>query len=313
MKKGTIIACIVAFAVLFIIAHSLYVVNMTEQVIVTQFGKPVGQPITKPGLKFKIPFIYTIHRFEKRLMEWDGNPNQIPTKDKKYIWVDVFARWKIIDPLTFMQSVGNEIGAHARLDDVIDAATRDEITSQILIEVVRNSNREMAASDLGIQKLEAQDKIKTGRSKLAKRILEQAQKEMPRYGIELVDVRIKRINYVEEVRLKVYARMISERQRIAEQYRSEGKGKTAEILGQKDKELQKIGSEAYRKAQILQGKADAEATRIYAEAYGRDPEFYSFLKTLESYSDTVGEDTLLILTTESDYFKLLKSFPKQNQ
>ncbi len=307
MKVGTIATTVVlAIIGLILFASSIYVVDMTQQVVVTQFGRPIGDPITAPGLKMKIPFIQKANMFEKRILEWDGNPSQIPTKDKKYIWVDTFARWKIADPLKFMQSVSNELGAQARLDDVIDAVTRDLVTSHNLLEVVRTSNRAMAATELDVQTREGET-IEVGRSEIERLILERAREQMPRYGIELVDVRIKRVNYVEEVRLKVYERMISERRRIAERYRSEGQGQSAEIRGQKEKELDRITSEAYRIAEEVRGDADAEATGIYAGAYGRDPEFYSFLRTLESYKATLSGDTSVILTTESDYLKYLKS------
>lgn len=310
MSAGRVAGIIVVALVgLTVLGNSLYVVDMTEQVVVTQFGRPIGDPITEPGLKAKAPFIQKANVFEKRVLEWDGNPSQIPTKDKKYIWVDTFARWRIADPLKFMQSVANEVGAQARLDDVIDAVTRDLITGNNLIEVVRNTNREMAVSeDLDLEsQAAAAEEIEVGRSRITRSILEKAREQMPRYGIELLDVRIKRINYVEEVRQKVYERMISERKRIAERYRSEGKGESAEIRGEKEKELQRITSEAYRVAEEIRGNADAEAARIYADAFGRDPEFYTFLRTLESYGETIGEESAVILTTDSEYFKLLKS------
>jgi membrane protease subunit HflC len=304
------VAAIIALALvaLIVLGNSLYIVDMTEQVVVTQFGRPIGDPVTRPGLKVKAPFVQKTNVFDKRVLEWDGNPSQIPTKDKKYIWVDTFARWRIADPLRFMQSVADETGAQARLDDVIDAVTRDLITGNDLIEVVRNTSREMAVSeDLDLESQTATaEGIEVGRTVITSAILERAREQMPRYGIELLDVRIKRINYVEEVRQKVYERMISERQRIAERYRSEGKGESAEIRGQKEKELHRITSEAYKIAEEVRGDADAEATRIYADAFGKDPSFYSFLRTLESYGETIGKESALILTTDSDYFRLLK-------
>jgi len=299
-------ALVVFFLALIVLSNTLYVVDMTEQIVVTQFGRPIGDPVTDPGLKVRVPFIQRVNIFEKRVMEWDGNPSQIPTKDKKYIWVDTFARWRITDPLKFMQSVSNEMGAHARLDDVIDAATRDLITSYDLIEVVRNTNRDMVGAD-DEEAVPTTEPIEVGRELLTSEIFDRAADQLPRYGIELIDVRIKRINYVEEVRRKVYERMISERQRIAEKLRSEGKGESAQVRGEKEKELQRITSEAYRVAEEIRGNADAEATAIYAAAFGRDPEFYSFLQTLESYSTTLDEESALILTTDSDYFKYLKS------
>ncbi|MCD6450883.1 MAG: protease modulator HflC [Acidobacteria bacterium] len=308
--KGRHIALIIfALLGLIVLSSSIYTVNEMEQVVITQFGRPVGGAITEPGLHFKIPFIQRANYFEKRLLEWDGEANQIPTKDKKYIWVDTFARWKIVDPLRFLQSVGDEDGAQARLDDIIDAAVRDAVTSHLLIEVVRNSNRPLITEE-GELREEVAVKIFEGREKICETILKNASQIMPQYGIKLVDVRIKRINYIEDVRRKVYERMISERKRIAERYRSEGQGKVAEIQGEKEKELKRITSEAYRKAQEIMGKADAEATKIYAQAYNRDPEFYSFLRTLESYRKTLKGKTMIILTTKSDYLKYLKNIKR---
>jgi membrane protease subunit HflC len=299
------VIAVVVFLGLIVLSNSLYVVDMTQQVIITQFGQPIGDAVGDPGLKIKVPFIQKVNVFDKRILEWDGSPRQVPTRDKRYIWVDTFARWRIIDPLKFMQSVTDESGAHARLDDVIDAITRDLLTSHDLIEVVRNTDRAMEIFELDVPR-EAQVEIMIGRLGITREVLLRASAQMPRYGIELIDVQIKRVNYVEEVRQKVYERMISERQRIAERYRSEGQGQSAEIRGQKEKELQRITSEAYRTAEELKGKADAEASAIYAEAFGRDPEFYSFLKTLESYKTTLDAESTLILTTDSDYFRFLK-------
>lgn len=309
MRKKSWLTLGVAVLILIILSSSLYTIDMTEQVVITQFGNPIGDPITSPGLHMKIPFIQKVNTFEKRLLEWDGDPNQIPTKDKKYLWVNTYARWRIADPLQFFQSVRDEMGAQSRLDDIIDAATRDYITSHVLIEVVRNSNREMAVAGTEMELAEEvlMHQIAWGREGITRQILEQASQAVPQYGIELVDVRIKHINYVEEVRLKVYERMISERKRIAEKYRSEGQGKKAEIEGQMEKELQRITSEAYRTAQEIIGQADAEATKIYAAAYNRDPEFYSYVKTLETYEETLGGESWLLLTTDSDYLKYLKS------
>jgi len=293
-----------------IITGALYTINETQQVVVTQFGEPIGDPITKPGLHFKIPFIQQANYFEKRILEWDGNPNQIPTKDKKYIWVDTTARWKIVDALKFLQSVSNENGAHARLDDIIDSATRDFITSHYLVEVVRNTNRilnESRENEDSSDQISAEiEEINLGRDALTRGILHEAAKIVPQYGIELIDVRVKRINYVSDVQKKVFERMISERKRAAEQYRSEGQGKKAEIEGQMGKELKEIRSDAYRVAEELKGKADATAIDIYADAYNRDPEFYAFLKTLETYKDTIDKDTTVILTTDSEYLDYLK-------
>lgn len=299
---------IVAVVVLFVIG-AIYIVSETAQVVITQFGRPVGNPVTTAGLHFKIPLIQQAHYFDKRLLEWDGDPNQIPTMDKKYIWVDTTARWKIVDALKFLQSVGTERAAHGRLDDIINSATRDVITSHLLVAAIRDSNRildrETGEEAVTIAE-EALERITVGRHELENEILQRAEEIAPQYGIELIDVRIKRINYVEEVRTKVYDRMISERKRAAEKYRSEGRGKSAEIQGQMEKELKVITSEAYKTAQGIRGQADAEAISVYAESYNNDPEFYSFMKTLETYGDTVDSQTTIILTTDGDYYKYLK-------
>jgi len=301
-----IIIVVVIIVGLIILSGTLYTVDETQQVVITQFGEPIGKPITRAGLYAKKPFIQKVNYFDKRILVWDGSPTQIPTKDKKYIWVDTTARWRIVDPLKFLQSVGNERTALGRLDDIIDSATRDNITSHLLYEVVRNSNRKFATTELTIEREEIKEKVNFGRELITRHILEDASQIVPQYGMELIDVRIKRLNYVEEVRKKVYARMISERKRVAAQYRSEGEGKKAEIEGAKEKELRKITSQAYRQAQEIKGKADAEATKIYAQAYSKDPEFYSFLKPLETYPETLDKDSWLILTSNSDFFKYLK-------
>ncbi|MFH0877648.1 MAG: protease modulator HflC [Candidatus Omnitrophota bacterium] len=305
---------LIALVLLGVLTGTLYTVDETQQVIITQFGEPIGEPIKNAGLQIKIPFIQVANYFDKRVLAWDGDPNQIPTKDKRYIFVDTTARWRIVDPLKFMQSVGNEIGAQARLDDIIDAATRDFVTSHELVETVRNSNRllekreEEASEEEGdLFASEAIERIQVGRDALTRGILKQASGIMPQYGIELLDVRIKRINYVEDVRQKVYDRMISERKRAAEQYRSEGQGKKAEIEGQMSKELQEIQSIAKKKALMIMGEADAKATTVYADAYNKDPEFYSFLRTLEAYRDSINPSTTMVLTTDSEYYHFLKS------
>ena len=308
MKIERLIPIIVVIILgLIILGGTLYTVDQTEQVVITQFGEPIGEPITEPGLHFKTPFIQKINSFEKRFLSWDGLPTQVPTKDKRYIWVDTTARWRIVDPLKFLQTVGNERTALGRLDDIIDSATRNQITSNLLYELVRDSEREFAETELSIQVEEIMSEVQYGREKISRAILEEASQGVPRFGIELIDVRIKRLNYVEQVRQGVYARMIAERKRVAEQYRSEGQGGKAEIEGRREKELQRITSEAYKKAQEIKGEADAEATTIYAGAYNKDPEFYSFLKTLETYKGTLDENTWLILTSDSDFYKYLKS------
>ena len=311
IRKIIVIVAVIAAVVIFaFISGVIYVVDETQQAVITQFGRPIGKPVTSAGLHFKKPVIQQTHYFEKRLLEWDGDPNQIPTKDKKYIWVDTVARWKITDALKFLQSVGNELGMQARLDDIINSATRDIITSHILVEAVRNSNRILESKAEGediIVTDEALEHIKVGRETLEQTILEKAKILAPQYGIEIKDVRIRRMNYVEAVRNKVYDRMIAERKRAAEKYRSEGMGKSAEIEGQTAKGLKEIQSEAYRQAQIIMGKADAEAITIYGDAYSQDPEFYSFLKTMDTYKTTIDDKSTVILTTDSDYYKYLKS------
>lgn len=291
---------------LIVLMSSLYTINEKEQAILLQFGKPVGA-LQDAGLHFKLPWpIQEVKRFEKRYLEWDGEANQVPTSEKTYIWVDVFARWKISDPLKFYQSMNNELLAQSRLDDIIDSATRTFISENTLIEVVRNSNRELKSSIEVFGGEEELPAVRLGRDHITDLILEKAKEAMPAFGIELTDVRIKRINYTEQVRQEVYNRMISERNRIAEESRSEGKGERARIDGERQKELKKITSEAYQIAQGIKGKADAEATRIYAESFGRDPNFYSFLKTLESYKATMKANTTLILNTDNEYLKYLK-------
>jgi membrane protease subunit HflC len=263
-------------------------------------------------LHLKAPFIQKTNYFEKRWLEWEGFPNQIPTKDKKYIWVETYARWRIQDPLVFFQRVRDERGAHSRLDDIVDGETRNAIAKFDLIEVVRSTNREFETTEESaiLELSEMITKIEVGREKVAHIIFEAASKIAPQFGVELRDVRIKRINYVDEVQQKVFDRMIAERKRIASKYRSEGDGKSAEIRGQKEKELKRIQSEAYRKAQEIKGKADAEATRIYAQAYSADPEFYQFLKTLETYRTSLDSETWLLLSTESEFLKFLKGSEK---
>lgn len=311
-KGFTFVVVIVAVIVLF---KSAYVVDETEQVVITQFGKVVGEPLTEPGLNFKVPFIQKTNYFPKNLQDWDGDPGQVPTLQKKYIWVDTFARWRIVDPVRFLKTTTDLGQAGARLDEIIDPAVRNAITSYKLIETVRKSNRPLDTleeAEEGGETIE-QDQttsyaIETGREKITREILANAQPKLTGFGIELVDVKIKRINYTEQVRESVYNRMIAERNQIAERYRSEGQGKAREILGDKEKDLKEITSEAYRKAQEIMGKADAEATRIFAEAFGVDPEFYSFTKTLEAYSETMDKDSSLVLSTDSEFFKYLKEY-----
>jgi membrane protease subunit HflC len=311
-QTTTVIIVVAAFLVLIVLLNAFYIVSETNQVIITQFGDPIGGAIINPGLHIKAPFIQKANYFEKRWLEWDGDANEIPTKDKKYIWVDTYARWRIIDPLVFFQRVRDERGAHSRIDDIIDGETRNAIANFDLIEIVRSTNREFEMTEeaeiLDLASIIV--KIQTGRERIAQIILEKSSETTPEIGVELKDVKIKRINYVDEVERKQFDRMISERQRIASKYRSEGDGKSAEIRGQKEKELLKIQSEAYRTAQEVKGKADAEATAIYADAYNRDPEFYQFMKTLEVYRTIMDKETWLLMSTDAEFLKYLKSTRK---
>lgn len=310
-SKGFIIVVIVA-GVLLLFA-SAYVVDETEQVVVTQFGKVIGSPKTTPGLYFKIPFIQNTNYFPKNLLRWDGDPGQIPTLDKTFIWVDPFARWRIVDPIKFFQTVNNTDRAIGRLDEIVDPAVRNFVTSFRLIEAVRSTNRELDTFEIGLEDLKKETsgyRISTGRDKITQGIIEQAQPKLAQFGIELVDVKIKRINYVEEVRNSVYGRMIAERKQIAEKFRSEGRGEAQKILGEKERDLKEITSEAYRKAQEIKGKADAEVTKLYADAYGIDPEFYSFIKTLEIYTESLDDKSSLVLSTDSEFLKFMKGYPK---
>lgn len=304
---------IFVFLVLLVLLNSFYIVYEYDQVIITQFGEPIGDAITKPGLHMKVPFIQKANRFEKRWLEWDGDANEIPTKDKKYLWVDTYARWRISDPLVYFQRLRDERGAHSRIDDIIDGETRNAVAGYDLIEIVRSSNREFeeseetAMADISYVVTE----ITTGREKIAQIILEESSLKASDLGIELRDVRIKRLNYVTEVQRKVFDRMISERQQIASKYRSEGDGESAKIRGEKERELKRIQSGAYRRAQEIKGEADAEATRIYALAYNLDPEFYQFMKTLEMYIESLDKETWMLLSTDAEFLKYLKSSAKR--
>jgi len=313
MRALILVLVVVAIIVLF---ASTYTVLEAEQVILTQFGKPVGGAVTEAGLHFKKPFIEKARRFDKRVLEWDGEANRIPTKEKRFLLVDTTARWRITDPLKFLQSLrGEESIAQSRLDDILDNATRTWISDNDLIEAVRTSDREFAASVVddafGVgTDVAAKLRIEVGRERIIQGILEQAQPQVADLGIEIVDFRFRRIEYDASTRKSVYERMISEREEVAERYRSEGHARAAEIDGEKDKELKRIESEAIRKAEIIRGEADAEVTRIYAQAYGADPEFYAFFRTLETYRTAFGSggsgDTTLVLTTGSQFLRYLK-------
>ena len=297
-----------AAAAVLLLALSLYTVSETEQAILTQFGEPVGGPITAAGLHFRVPLVRLVHRFDKRWLEFEGSPNQIPTKDKKYIWVETYARWRIIDPLKFYQNVGDERGAQSRLDDIIDGQTRNAVASFDLIEIVRSTGREFQVTEdlAGIGSAEAMAPVRSGRSAIAKIVLEKAAQITPSFGIEVEDVRFLRINYIDSVQQKVFERMTSERKRIAERSRSEGQGKAAEIRGQKERDVLAASSEGYKKAQEKKGTADATSTAIYARAYGRDPELYQFMKSMETLQSSLDEKSWLLLSTDSELLKYLK-------
>lgn len=301
-----VISALLIFLILvlfLVLSGAMYVVNESNQVVITQFGNPVGDSITTPGLKIKVPLIQKANYFEKRFLEWDGDSNQLPTKDKRFIHVDTYARWHITDPLKFFQRLRDERGAQSRLDDILDGETRNTIAKHNLIEVVRSTNRSLTGSE---EAEKSSMKIHFGRDKLAKEVLKAASGRTSDLGIEILDFRFKRINYVEQVRKEVYSRMISERRRIAEEFRSEGAGEAASINGQRDRELKVIQSEAYRQAQQIQGQADAEATAIYAKAHNGDPDFYQFLKTMEVFDETLDKDTTLLLDTNGEFFRFLE-------
>ena len=305
MKKGVLL--IIVIAVILVAQDAFYVVNEAEQAIVTQFGKPVGD-VVKPGIHLKLPFFHDVNRFEDRILKWDGDPNQIPTKDKKFIWVDTTARWRITDPLQFFKTVATERGALSRLDDIIDSVVRDAVSGHLLVELVRGSDYEAEGIErFEVEGVEIKPEEMLGREQILANILAEASASTPEYGIELLDVQIKRINYVEQVRTRVYERMINERKKVAAQYRSEGEGEKAEILGQMQRELKTINSEAYRQALEIRGAADAKAAAIYADAYNQDKDFYNFLRTLESYKKTIRNNGRMIISTDSDYYRYLKN------
>jgi membrane protease subunit HflC len=291
------------------VGSAVFVVWETEQVIKTQFGKPVGGPIAEPGLHFKLPMVQRVHRFEKRFLEWDGDATELTTKDKRFIFVDTYARWRISDPLLFFQRLQDERRAQSRLDDILDGETRNAIAKHNLVELVRSSNREPVRDETQLDVQSQLEEIQFGRERTRQEILVAAQRRTQDLGIEVLDVQFKRINYVEDVRRKVYDRMIAERQRIAERYRSEGEGEAARIRGELERELKRIQSEAYREAQGIVGKADAEATEIYARAYDQSADsrgFYEFLKTMETLVSTTDESTSILLSTSGDFYRFLK-------
>lgn len=312
MKNFSKIATtILAFIVVIVVNDGFYIVDETEQVVITQFGNPVGDSVTEPGLNFKLPFIQTANYFEKRYLEWDGDRNQVPTKDKKFIFVDTYARWQITDPLQYFQRLGDERGAQSRLDDILDGETRNAIAAHNLVELIRSTNREPISegiiADIVTDSLEV---IQTGRDVIQEQIQELANERASDLGIAVLDFRFKRINYVEEVRRTVYDRMISERNRIADKFRSEGQGESSRINGEKERELLRIQSEAFREAETIRGKADAEAAAIYNQSYNRSRsarELYDFAKTMEAYISTIDKETSLIISTDSEFYKFLNT------
>ncbi|MDF1860421.1 MAG: protease modulator HflC [Verrucomicrobiales bacterium] len=316
MKKGFgCLAAIIALVALMIASGALYTVLETEQVIITQFGDPVGEPIAEPGLKFKVPFLQKVNRFDRRILEWDGRATEMPTKDKTYIQVDTYARWTIVDPLRYFQKLRDERSAQSRLDDILGSEARNSIAKHELIEVIRTTKERTPQVEEDIAEADMTGSlgklipIRRGRSALEQDIYQTAKAKLQEFGIELLDIRFKRINYNQSVQERIYERMISERQQIAERFRSEGEGEAAKILGDMERDLRKIESEAYKTVQETMGAADATATQIYADAYNQSPEaaeFYEFTRTLELYQEMLGGSTV-VLTTDSDLFKYLKS------
>jgi membrane protease subunit HflC len=310
-KTSSIGIGVILLAAVIAFSGTFYTLEEGEQAVIVQFGRPVGQPVTEAGLHIKIPMIQDVRRFDSRLLMWDGDPNQIPTKGREFIWIDTTARWRIADATTFLESVASEAGARSRLDDIIDSVVRDQVSRSELVELVRSASWEVPEGQV-LEEVPAEVKAQLskemtrGREEITRNILTEAQKIMPQYGIELVDVRIRRLDYIESVRERVYSRMISERKRIAAEFRSEGEGQSAEILGTMEKELSEIRSNAYRQVQEIRGKADARAARVYGDAYNGDPEFYAFSRTLEAYKEAQNENAVMILTTDSDYYRYLK-------
>ena len=311
MSKKNIVILVVAVLLLIVFFQSTYVVNESQQVVVTQFGKPVGEAIVEPGLKFKMPFVQKANFFDKRFLEWDGDPNQVPTKDKKFIFVDTYARWQISDPLQFFKRLRNERGAQSRLDDILDGETRDFIANHNLEEAVRTSNRTPISSGTISELIEdSLINIEVGRKKIQNMIQESANQQATDLGVVILDFRFKRINYVEEVRTQVYERMKSERFRIADKFRSEGQGESSRINGEKERDLKNIQSEAFKEAEEIKGKADAEAAAIYASAYnksGMSRDLYDFVKSMETLRNTFDKETSIIISTDSEIYKYLKS------
>lgn len=308
MKTKSIIITIAIISILIGLNSSVFIVQEKDQVVITQFGKPVGEAIIDPGMYFKVPFIQDANYFEKRYMEWNGAPNQVPTKDKKFIFVDTYARWQITDPLQFFKRLTNERGAQSRIDDILDGDTRNFIANNNIEEAVRTSNRIPESSDTEIVG-DSLIKISVGRDKIQQMILESANKQTADLGIKILDFRFKRINYVQEVQDQVYERMKSERFRIADKFRSEGQGEASRINGEKERELKNIQSLAFRDAEMIKGKADAKAASIYAKAYDKSSQsrsLYGFLKSMETFEETFDEKTAIFISTDSELYTYLK-------
>lgn len=310
MKPKHIIL-IVLVAVIAILGYSsVFILDETQQAIVTQFGKPVGGARTEPGLNFKAPFIHKVQYFDKRYLKWDGDPNQVPTQDKKFIFVDTYARWEITDPLQFFIRLRDERSGQSRLDDILDGETRNAVASHELLDLVRSTNRTPEVYEDYLEDMEELEEITVGRERIEALILERANQRTADLGIRILDFRFKRMNYVDEVRRNVYDRMISERNRIADQFRSEGQGEARRIEGNKERDLAQIQSEAVREAEIIRGRADARATAIYAAAYNRNAmsrELYAFMRSLEALEKSFDKETSIILTTDSELYRYLKS------
>jgi membrane protease subunit HflC len=299
--------------VIYVLMSSIYTVSEVEQMIITQFGKPVGEPVMSAGLKVKVPFIQEVNPIDKRVLEWDGNPSDMPTKDKLYISVDLFARWRITDPLQYFLRLRDERSAQSRLDDILGSETRNAVAKHELIEIIRTTKDRVPLRDTLLTEAERDMgslvPIQKGRKLVEQEIFTAAAEKVQVFGIELLDIRFKRINYNESVRPKIYDRMISERRQIAERFLSEGNGEAARIRGNRVRDLNKIQSEAYRAVEEIRGVADAKATEIYARAYNQSPEavaFYEFTRTMQSYKSIIEENTTLVLSTDSDLFKFLK-------
>lgn len=323
MKQGCIIAAVLAVAIfLFLVfSGSFYTVHQTEQVIITQFGQPIGDPITEPGLHFKTPLIQQVNSLDKRFLEWDGAPVAIPTRDKTYIHVETYARWRIADPKTYFVRLRDERSAQSRLEDILGSETRNSIAKHNLIEIIRTDKNRQPLHDETIKggqtgTLGILPPIQYGRLKIEEEIKTAAAEKLAGFGIDVLDFRIKRVNYNPDVLARIYQRMISERLQIAQRFRSEGEGESARIAGQRDRDINEINSTAYRQVQQIRGEADAKATEIYARAYTQNPqaaEFYAFLKTLDAYHKIFTKDSTLVLSTDSDLFSLLKHTKTKGQ